>query len=196
MLFWEKRFLYTGCGELLCVCDKSRTGPREPSHSNSPCKPCTMDSPKIESTGNITSKNTLQPVISSECDNREIWFISEIRNMMLSQVHNCVRSLQCCCDDDDTFYLEMLEFMENITICLFEKEMYHLLARNQVVIEKVRRAISSACLSFSLPLSAGRSASSCSSPCFHLALSPECCCNSARSHWSPTLTPLRKKGND
>lgn len=47
--FWEKRFFCAGCGEFFCACDKSRTGPQEPSHSNSPCRACTMDSPKIES---------------------------------------------------------------------------------------------------------------------------------------------------
>lgn len=95
-----------------------------------------MDSPKIESTGNITSNNTLQHMISSECDNRGILFVSEIINMMLSQVHICVRSLQYCGDEGGgAFYLELLEFMEHITVCL--KAVYHRLAINQEVIEIV-----------------------------------------------------------
>lgn len=46
-------------------------------------------------------------------------------NTMLSRVYICVRSPQCCCDDDGAFYLEMFEFMGNIIIkdlsCLFER---------------------------------------------------------------------------
>lgn len=56
-------------------------------------------------------------------------FVSEIINLMLSQVHICVRSLQCCCDEGGgAFYLELLEFMEYITVCL--KAVFHPSAMN------------------------------------------------------------------
>lgn len=76
---------------------------------------------------------------------------------------------------------------------------YNLSVRNQVVViartminlAYLRLSLSlSLCLSLSLPLSlspwwqAGQPPL-CSSPSSHLALSPECCCNSAGSHWSP-----------
>lgn len=56
--------------------------------------------------------------------------------MMLSQVRICVRSLQYCCNEGGgAFYVEMLEFVEYIAVCL--KAIYYLLAINQGVIEIV-----------------------------------------------------------
>lgn len=59
-------------------------------------------------------------MISPACDERGIGFVSEIINTVLSPVHICVRSLQCYCGDDGAFYLEMVDFMENLS-CLFER---------------------------------------------------------------------------
>lgn len=61
MLFWGKRFHYTGCGDLLWLSDKGRMGPWDPNHADSPNRPHTMDSPKIETTGsNAKFKQTIK----------------------------------------------------------------------------------------------------------------------------------------